>query len=90
MTQVRRALQQLGQKPTDLERYIYLIQLLDTDETLFYKVLMSDPARRGKEGHTGFPRPPRSSGFDSSLLTPSIRKLQAKQKLRGFAVDHSS
>ncbi|MEA2609074.1 MAG: hypothetical protein QOJ75_1317 [Chloroflexota bacterium] len=43
--QVRRALQQLGQKPTDLERYIYLIQLLDTDETLFYKVLMSDPAR---------------------------------------------
>jgi malate dehydrogenase (oxaloacetate-decarboxylating)(NADP+) len=44
-TQVRRALQQLGQKPTDLERYIYLIQLLDADETLFYKVLMSDPAR---------------------------------------------
>jgi hypothetical protein len=44
-TQVRRALQQLGHKPTDLERYIYLIQLLDTDETLFYKVAMSDPAR---------------------------------------------
>ncbi|MDB5350425.1 MAG: NAD-dependent malic enzyme [Planctomycetota bacterium] len=44
-TQVRRALQQLGQKPTDLERYIYLIQLLDSDETLFYKVMMSDPAR---------------------------------------------
>jgi malate dehydrogenase (oxaloacetate-decarboxylating)(NADP+) len=44
-TQLQRALQQLGQKPTDLERYIYLIQLLDTDETLFYKVLMSDPAR---------------------------------------------
>jgi malate dehydrogenase (oxaloacetate-decarboxylating)(NADP+) len=44
-TQIQRALQQLGQKPTDLERYIYLIQLLDTDETLFYKVLMSDPAR---------------------------------------------
>src|SRR5262249_14817401 len=44
-TQVRRALQQIGQKPTDLEQYIYLIQLLDTDETLFYKVLMSDPAR---------------------------------------------
>ncbi len=43
--QVRRVLQQLGQKPTDLERYIGLIQLLDTDETLFYKVLMSDPAR---------------------------------------------
>jgi malate dehydrogenase (oxaloacetate-decarboxylating)(NADP+) len=44
-TQLRRALQQIGQKPTDLERYIYLIQLLDTDETLFYKVAMSDPAR---------------------------------------------
>ena len=44
-TQLQRALQQLGQKPTDLERYIYLIQLLDTDETLFYKAAMSDPAR---------------------------------------------
>jgi malate dehydrogenase (oxaloacetate-decarboxylating)(NADP+) len=44
-TQVQRALQQLGQKPTDLERYIYLIQLLDNDETLFYKVATSDPAR---------------------------------------------
>jgi malate dehydrogenase (oxaloacetate-decarboxylating)(NADP+) len=44
-TQVRRALQQIGYKPTDLERYIYLISLLDTNETLFYKVVMSDPAR---------------------------------------------
>ena len=44
-TQVQRVLQQLGAKPTDLERYIYLIGLLDTDETLFYRVLMSDPAR---------------------------------------------
>ena len=44
-TQVRRALQQLGEKPTDLERYIYLIGLLDTDEVLFYKVVMSDPAQ---------------------------------------------
>jgi malate dehydrogenase (oxaloacetate-decarboxylating)(NADP+) len=43
--QVQRALQQLGDKPTDLERYIYLIGLLDNDETLFYKVVMSDPAR---------------------------------------------
>jgi malate dehydrogenase (oxaloacetate-decarboxylating)(NADP+) len=43
-TQEQRALQQLGQKPTDLERYIFLIQLLDTNETLFYKLLMSDPA----------------------------------------------
>ncbi len=43
--QVLRVLRQLGQKTTDLERYIYLIALLDTDETLFYKVLMADPAR---------------------------------------------
>src|ERR1700761_3622375 len=44
-TQVQRVMQQLGEKPTDLERYIYLIGLLDTDETLFYTVVMSDPAR---------------------------------------------
>ena len=43
--QTERALQQLGQKTTDLERYIYLIQLLDASETLFYRVVMSDPAR---------------------------------------------
>ncbi len=43
--QLRRVLQQLGDKPTDLERYIYLISLLDNDETLFYRTLMSDPAR---------------------------------------------
>src|SRR5246500_1587650 len=43
--QVWRGMQQLGDKPTDLERYIYLIGLLDTNETLFYKVVMSDPAR---------------------------------------------
>src|SRR5580704_14031691 len=43
--QLRRVLQQLGDKPTDLERYIYLIQLLDNDETLFYRTLMSNPAR---------------------------------------------
>src|SRR5215510_4752468 len=43
--QLRRVLQQLGHKTTDLERYIYLIGLLDNDETLFYKAIMSDPAR---------------------------------------------
>lgn len=42
--QRQRALQQLGQKPTDLERYIYLIQLLDSNQTLFYNVIMSNPA----------------------------------------------
>ena len=44
-TQVKRVLHQLGDKPTDLERYIYLISLLDNDEMLFYKVITSDPAR---------------------------------------------
>lgn len=43
--QLRRVLQQLADKPTDLERYIYLISLVDNDETLFYRTLMSDPAR---------------------------------------------
>jgi hypothetical protein len=33
--QLRRVLQQLGHKTTDLERYIYLVNLLDNDETLF-------------------------------------------------------
>src|SRR5438270_4660172 len=43
--QLRRVLQQLADKPPDLERYIYLISLLDNDETLFYRTLMSDPVR---------------------------------------------
>jgi len=36
---------QLAQKPTDLERYIYPINLLDRNETLFYRTMMSDPVR---------------------------------------------
>jgi len=43
--QLQRVLQQLGHKATDLDRYIYLIQLLDNNETLFYRTVMSDPAR---------------------------------------------
>lgn len=43
--QLKRVLMQLGHKSTDLERYIYLINLLDHNETLFYKTIMSDPAR---------------------------------------------
>ena len=35
----------LDAKPTDLERYIYLIGLADRNETLFYRTVMSDPAR---------------------------------------------
>src|SRR6202051_2328038 len=42
--QIRRVMQQLGFKATNLDRYIYLMGLLDHDETLFYKVLMNDPA----------------------------------------------
>ena len=43
--QIRRVLGQLGNKLTDLDRFIYLTNLIDRDETLFYKVVMSDPAR---------------------------------------------
>jgi len=43
--QLQRVNLQLAQKPTDLERYIYLINLLDHNETLFYRTLMSDPTR---------------------------------------------
>ncbi len=43
--QLRRVMQQLGHKNTDLERYIYLVNLLDHNETLFYRTIMSDPAR---------------------------------------------
>jgi malate dehydrogenase (oxaloacetate-decarboxylating)(NADP+) len=43
--QVERALGHLDRKPNDLERYVYLIGLLDRNETLFYRAVMSDPAR---------------------------------------------
>ena len=43
--QLERVLRHLDAKPTDLERYIYLIGLLDRNETLFYRTIMSDPAR---------------------------------------------
>jgi malate dehydrogenase (oxaloacetate-decarboxylating)(NADP+) len=44
-TQLSRVLLQLKGKPNDLERFIHLMNLLETDETLFYRTLMSDPAR---------------------------------------------
>ena len=44
-TQAQRTMLQLGQKPTDLEKYIFLSQLQDSDETLFYRLLMADPAK---------------------------------------------
>ncbi len=43
--QLRRVMRQLSHKNTDLDRYIYLVNLLDHDETLFYRTIMSDPAR---------------------------------------------
>src|SRR5271168_2522999 len=44
-TQLSRVLLQLKHKTTDLDRYIYLMNLLEINETLFYRTLMSDPAR---------------------------------------------
>jgi len=43
--QLSRVMMQLGHKNTDLDRYIYLINLLDHNETLFYRTVTSDPAR---------------------------------------------
>src|SRR5246500_1421727 len=44
-TQLSRVLWQLDQKPSNLERYVYLMNLLEINERLFYYTLMSDPAR---------------------------------------------
>lgn len=43
--QVERVLAHLDGKTDDLERYVYLIGLEDRNETVFYKVVMSDPKR---------------------------------------------
>jgi malate dehydrogenase (oxaloacetate-decarboxylating)(NADP+) len=43
--QLERVMQHLDAKPSDLERYVYLIGLADRNEKLFYHTLMSDPAR---------------------------------------------
>jgi malate dehydrogenase (oxaloacetate-decarboxylating)(NADP+) len=43
--QLSRVMMQLGHKSSDLDRYIYLTNLLDHNETLFYRTIMSDPAR---------------------------------------------
>jgi malate dehydrogenase (oxaloacetate-decarboxylating)(NADP+) len=43
--QVERVMGHLDAKPNDLERYVYLIGLSDRNETLFYRTVMSDPAR---------------------------------------------
>jgi malate dehydrogenase (oxaloacetate-decarboxylating)(NADP+) len=44
-TQVTRCLMQLAKKPNLLEQYIYLNQLADENQTLFYKLLSTDPER---------------------------------------------
>ncbi|MBP1709110.1 MAG: NAD-dependent malic enzyme [Deltaproteobacteria bacterium] len=44
-TQVQRVMLQLGTKNTDLERYIYLNNLIEINEKLFYKVILSDLPR---------------------------------------------
>jgi malate dehydrogenase (oxaloacetate-decarboxylating)(NADP+) len=43
--QVERVLLQLDVKPNALEQYIYLNELAERDETLFYRTVMSNPAR---------------------------------------------
>ena len=43
--QLERVMGHLDAKTSDLERYVYLVGLSDRNETLFYKTLMSDPAR---------------------------------------------
>ncbi len=43
-TQVIRVKSQMDHLSRDIDRYVYLSNLQDTNETLFYKVLMSDPA----------------------------------------------
>src|SRR5438445_10377219 len=43
--QLSRVMMQLGHYKTDHDRHTYLVNLLDHDETLFYRTIMSDPAR---------------------------------------------
>ena len=43
--QLKRVMMQLGHKATDIDRFIYLSGLLDHNEVLFYRTIMSDPAR---------------------------------------------
>jgi len=43
--QLSRVLEQLAHKATELDQFIYLMNLLDSNETLFYRTIMSDPAR---------------------------------------------
>ncbi|MBS1902235.1 MAG: NAD-dependent malic enzyme [Bacteroidetes bacterium] len=42
--QVKRAEEQVGRIEKPIDKYIYLTQLLDNNQTLFYRTIMSDPA----------------------------------------------
>jgi malate dehydrogenase (oxaloacetate-decarboxylating)(NADP+) len=44
-TQLSRVLKQLALKTSNLDQFVYLMNLLENNETLFYRTLMSDPAR---------------------------------------------
>ncbi len=44
-TQLERVMLQPKHKDTDIDRFIYLMNLLATNQALFYRTLMSDPAR---------------------------------------------
>ena len=43
--QAERVFQHLDAKTSELEQYVYLTSLADRNETLFYRTVMSDPAR---------------------------------------------
>ena len=44
-TQLLRVSEQLGSLDLPIEKYVYLTGLLDTNETLFFRTVISDPAR---------------------------------------------
>lgn len=43
--QMQRVLEQLARQPSALDKYLHLSVLQDTDESLFYRILMADPTR---------------------------------------------
>ena len=44
-SQLQRVLAQMAHEPSDFDSHVYLRALQDTDETLFFRAVMSDPAR---------------------------------------------
>jgi malate dehydrogenase (oxaloacetate-decarboxylating)(NADP+) len=78
--QLSRVMMQLGHKNTDLDRYIYLINLLDHNETLFYRTVMSDPARFCRSFTT---RPSGKPASSSAIFT--ARRAACIYRSRGAA-----